>query len=669
MEIYTYHSDLLVSLRYFFDKFIFPTGTIKGYQFNIGDRSLQIKNDPKFDLPRIIINYNSNRSIMYRPYTWTRTNLNNSMIPVLYNRTKNLTLEVHEELFEFQVTVIINCESQLSALNIEHVLQNRLILNKYFSLYSYYSFSEIDPQFLTNRMFDVNNDEILNLFIKYNSIRNSTDFCYSVKYSPMIRMDSIDVPIGSTDQRSFSINANLTILNHIPVYQDIPVYERRSTPIKSLSYKNIVIANDQILISLSLLDILNVKTTVATNCIFNEKGDFNSVFSYKDGDYFQSGTVIGNVKSIEYFGIFTTVFDDSPVHTNCILSYDIQTKKYSAKLFTDLLGIIFPVFLDKDEDVSEFNGMFSGVINSKIRKLKLSGTFNVDHKSLVFREDPRITFDNSSIPIFKYEVTPIFFGSLFHNFKDVDPRFISINVEKTVFKKAVFKKNNTIHEYNISEYILDKTGTFLITVKYLDSNNFAFSGTISGKMQVKSLKFHYSTDIKDLELLFLICDFELESNVGHGSLHIERINVNINSDYLYCPLVLDPIYFSFYNSQLSKPDKSKKLYRTIFLSYFDKDVIFEFIDTENVIITVVLDDQFNYDEVITSNEIYWSFHVARDEFQFTTYDSLSSGINILDRTENDKKHIIKFSCLREIYEAFFSFLDIDTPIIFQFFLF
>jgi len=665
MEIYTYHSDLLLSLRYFFDNFIFHSNTIKGYQFNIGDRSLQIKNDPKFDLPRVIINYNSNHSVWYRPYTWTRTDLNNAAVPVLYNRTKNLTLEVHEELFEFQISVIINCESQLSALHIEHLLQNKLILNKYFSIYNYYSFIEIEPQFLTPQMFNVNTDDILNLFVKYNAVRNLTEYCYSIKYSPTIRMDSIDVPIGSTDQRSFSVNLGLTVLNHIPVYHDIPGYERRHTPIKSLKYKNVIVPNENLLISILLTDKNNIETKTSTICEYDSNGKFISPFISSDNaGYVQSGRVTGYIQSIEYFGIFTFNIKDSPIRANCTLSYNIKNKLYFAKLSGGAIGIITPVFII-DSNISEFTGMFSGIVNSIFHKFEISGTFVLDYKSYSIK-DSSVSFLNSSIPIIKYDIQPMPLGKLYHYFKDVDPRFISIIVEKTIFKKAIFKSEDNIYEVFISEYILDKGGNFLININFLDINNESISESISGKIDSESVSVDYSTSI-NMELLFLVCDFELKSSIGHGSLHIERININIVSDSNYSPIIMDPIYFSFYNSKISTPEISKKLYRTVILAYSDFDKIFIF-DNKDVIITIELDQLFDYPTLISSNNIYWSFYIGHKSFSYKIYDSLSSGIQILDRVDSDLNNVLKFKCTREIYESYFSYLDIDHPIIFQIFL-
>jgi hypothetical protein len=650
MEIYNYHTDLLVSLRYFFDNFIFNSGVIKGYQFNIGDRSLQINNDPKFELPRIIINYGSNHSLFYHPYTWLRTQLNNSAVPILYNRTKNLTLEVHEELFEFQIAVIINCESQLSALNIEHALQNKLILNKYFSLYEYNSFIEIDKQFLTSQMFDVNNDDILNLFIKYNPIRNLTEYCYSIKYSPMIKMDSIDIQLGSTDQHSFSISVALTILNHVPVYHDIPSYEKRITPVKISIHKNIIIPNNLPLIAIELTDINNNTNKVSTICDYDPlTGDFNNPFIINtdsvskdiisDSSYVQSGMISGNVKSIEYSGVYTTIIDSKPIKSNCILTYAIINKSYTAILSGALTGVIPNIFL---KDVTEFDGIF---ISSNVQRFKVSGTFKIEQTHYILNNS-KVSFINSSIPIVKSNVSSVPLGKLYHCFKDTDPRFALIT--KTIFKKAIFKYQDNIIDYNITDYTLYETGDFLITIILNDN----LSGIINGRIDYKTLEITYSTYL-DIQILSLVCDFELKSVSNYGSLYIDRINITINSTY--DPVIIDSTYFSFYN-EASKPNVTRSLYRTVILLFSNFDRIFKF-EEDSVIITIELDPLFIY-----NSNLYWSFY---NKIQI--YDSLSSDIYLLERTDIDLPNVLKFKCSKDIYESYFSYLDIDNPIIFQVF--
>lgn len=642
MEIYNYHTDLLVSLRYFFDNFIFNPGVIKGYQFNIGDRSLQINTDPKFELPRIIINYGSNHSLFYHPYTWTRTQINNASIPILYDRTKNLTLEVHEELFEFQVAVIINCESQLSALNIEHIVQNKLILNKYFSLYEYNSFIEIDKRFLTSQMFDVNNDDILNLFIKYNPIRNLTEYCYSIKYSPMIKMDSIDIQLGSTDQHSFSISIALTILNHVPIYHDIPTYEKRITPVKLLTFKDIIIPNNMPLLAIELIDSSNNINKTSTICDYDPlTGDFNNPFIINTGDYIQSGIVFGNVKAIEYSGIYTTIINSKPVKSTCTLIYNIISKSYNAILSGILIGIIPNIFL---KDITEFDGIF---ISSNVERFKVSGTFKIEQTRYALNNS-KLSFSNSSIPIVKYNITSIPLGKLYHCFKDTDPRFAAI--KETIFKKVCFKYKDNIIDYNISDYTLHNTGDFFITVNLDDG--LLTSGTINGRIDYKTLDITYSTYL-DIQILSLVCDFKLKSSVGYGALYIDRINVTINPSY--DPVVIDSTYFSFYNNS-AKPDINRSLYRTVILLFSNFDRIFKF-EEDTVIITIELDPVFIY-----NSNLYWSFY---NKLQI--YDSLSSDIYLLERTDIDLPNVLKFKCSKDIYESYFSYLDIDNPIIFQIF--
>jgi len=645
MEIYNYHSDLLLSLRYFFDKFIFPSDTIKGYQFNIGDRSLQIKPDPKFELPRIIINYGSNKSLWYRPYTWTKTTANNMVVPVLFNRTKNLTLELHEELFEFQINVIINCESQLSALSIEHILQSKLVLSKYFSLYSYNSFIDIDREFLISSLFDINNDDIVNLFVKYSDIKNSTNYCYSIKYSPIIRMDNIDVPISSTDQRSFSINVGLTIINQLPIYHELSTGERRySISNKTFTYKDILIPGNLPLINIEFKK-NNISYKTATVSEFDEDTKlFTSPFFINNNIHIISG----EVKYIEYSGVFKTVIDNKLIISNCLLTKELKTNKYSAILSTPLIGKITNINI-LNINTFEFEGLFNSISKSNYR---ITGTLDVKKYNNIisnYNISCEYEFDN-------YNISYTSIGSLDIYFNDINSKLIKLNIEKTNFKKVYFRYNFVLYEYIIPEFFIDKNGTFILPIKF-DDINFKIYGNINST----EMTIRYYTESINFELFYLVCDFEFKSEVGHGARHIDSINVNLHQSD---SVILNSDYLFFYNENSSKFDTNRILYRSLVLSYSDFESIFKFNDS-NVNITISLDGSFDYNKLISSDEIYWLFYIGYDGFKNRTYDSLSDEISILERTDSDLPNVLKFECTRKIYDIYFSYFDIDNPIIFQ----
>jgi hypothetical protein len=157
-------------------------------------------------------------------------------------------------------------------------------------------------------------------------------------------------------------------------------------------------------------------------------------------------------------------------------------------------------------------------------------------------------------------------------------------------------------------------------------------------LNIKTFEFNFYTSL-DIQILFLVCDFELKSSVGYGALYINRINISINPSY--DPVVIDSTCFSFYNESL-KPNNIRKLYRSVLLLFSNFDIIFKFEDPF-VIITIVLDPSF-----IMPDKVYWIFYN-----KFMKCDSLSSEIYILEKEPQDLSNILKFKCSREVYDFYF----------------
>ena len=214
MYIHNLYNDIMLSVSLLLDEKIFHKNVIKRYEFNLGNRTFQLGKDPtaNIDFPVAIITINDeNSSFGHRTETikqFTMPNINS--IPVLYNKSNRQTLYLNEDHINIPITININTESQLQAKEISHTIKHYLPHNKMIQQISFCSFLEIDSKFLLNNLFDPYNDDIINIFSKFNKLIGNTDFFYSIKYEPYIRLDSISASVPDSSQRTYQVSLDLT---------------------------------------------------------------------------------------------------------------------------------------------------------------------------------------------------------------------------------------------------------------------------------------------------------------------------------------------------------------------------------------------------------------------------------------------------------------------------
>ena len=223
MEIHNYYSDLLLSIRSLFDNYIFPPDYIKSYDFNIASRSFAIHKDfeTQFEFPACIATLNDDHYVFgERPNVIQRhiglSNVN--QIPVLHNYENEYRLLIQEEQVQTAISVIINCESQLQAKDIEHRIKGWLPLSKWIQFLEFTSFLEVPTQYLQTLGFKPHDHQILNLFTRIDKDKGEVDYCYSVKYRPHIRLENITTTISDSSQRSFPVNIELNYLTQAPMF-------------------------------------------------------------------------------------------------------------------------------------------------------------------------------------------------------------------------------------------------------------------------------------------------------------------------------------------------------------------------------------------------------------------------------------------------------------------
>jgi len=223
MQIHNYFSDLLLSIRTLFDNIIFKPNFIKYYSFNIANRTFELsQNDykPNRELPAAIISLNDERySFSERPTNIQNLTIENiNQIPVLFDVVTDQYIFVQEEQVNVPITVNINCESQFQAKEVEFYIKRFLPLNKYIQLYAFTSFLEIDPHILFKLKMDYTQRDITNLFTRLNKNLGKAEYCFSIRYEPLVRLESIDPQISSSTLTKFTTNMQLDMLIQMPLH-------------------------------------------------------------------------------------------------------------------------------------------------------------------------------------------------------------------------------------------------------------------------------------------------------------------------------------------------------------------------------------------------------------------------------------------------------------------
>jgi len=223
MQIHNFYSDLLLSIRSLFDNKIFANNFIRHYSFNIANRTFELsKRDykPNRALPAVIVNLEDDQySFGERPTTVRHSSIENTnQIPVLYDQIANKLIYVQEEQTTITLSININCESQFQAKEVEFTIKRNLPQNKFTQIHSFTSFLEIHSDILLSCGMDFNDHPITNLFTKLNNNLGDSEFCFSMNYNPLIRVESITSNISSSTQLTYQVTMNLSVMIQMPIY-------------------------------------------------------------------------------------------------------------------------------------------------------------------------------------------------------------------------------------------------------------------------------------------------------------------------------------------------------------------------------------------------------------------------------------------------------------------
>lgn len=634
---YMFYSDLLLSLRYFFNNVIFKTDLIKSFEFNTGNRTFQLDYKSQHELPAALINYQTTRPISYHTYVYQGMSDNINQIPVLYNRTKDLLLELQEELYEVSIDITINCESQLQALEIEQMMQHFSPITKYFQHYRFFSFMKIDNEFIHPDIFDPNTDLIYNLFTKYNRRSDQVEYCFAVEYKPLLKFESVQAQMASSDARSFSISCPLAIMTPVPIRQLIPVDQKplTSKPVRIYNRSDIVGSTGEMdVLLLSFRDeevICNVVPDSLT-------GAFVGEFIRTGQPYSITGVI--ETEEIECDGVVVV----SNRKHNC-------TFNISRNLLTGI-------------DTITVSGPFSGPLNNaSFSDVSISG-FLEDANEYIDVDDFVVIRRSKILKSFQVEksltqnvkVLPI--KNIYNTNLDLSMRRMKLQAESSYITKiAVLKNNQTIIELD-TPISISNTGMFNGTFIFEDSGE-TITGVLMGKIDVNTGNLTYDVTFSDDSCVLLVLFFDLKFKTGQyfGSRIINRISTNVGftNELISTTPDLSVSKDLFDNITMGQTLQSPgQLLRSTILV---PDDVTRDDDNAKVLITVNFDDLFDYGNYPNH---FWRFIFKRQIYT-------SGDETMIQFKEATAPYTLTFEAGQEFFYTQFDGFDVDNPIFFQFF--
>ena len=496
MLVHNCYSDLLSSSTYFLNNFILSDHhiKIKHFQYNIGNSSFQLDHGTQHELPAAIVTLQSINPFINHPHTFHRAIGNNmNKIPVLYDRTKNIELFLQEEMYTIAVTININCDSQLQALEVQHRMMNYIPLNKYLQAYRYTSFFELDPNLLSKYLIDVRKDKIENLFYKQNKYTDTFDYCFAVEYEPLMRLNGCDIGIESSVNSSFQVACSFEFLTHVPVYMVTPKVNWDSLVSSNyLQYNKIPVPVrsdiDNILIELN-----NPSTNIPHKEIWQmNNGQITGEFKYINKT-FDVTTLYNKMKLDGILHIQETI-NGEIVHSKCFIEGDrINGTLRQVQFIEPTVATVY----------------FEGVLNGKHISDFLN--FEVIESNSIKVMDMVIINSNPPFEVTHYKILPKKINVL-NSIKNINKSAVKINPSKTYITSYVDIYNNEIilpSPIYINEY----------------TNEFNLPNGVTGYLDLDTFDLYLYSDIHPISYLYFNLSFDYVKGIPST---IERINYNFN---------------------------------------------------------------------------------------------------------------------------------------------
>jgi len=535
MKIHNIYSDLMLALSNHINSFLSPK--IKSFQYNLANVSFSLNLSPQFELPTAIIKLNATEPFINHPYVFQHNNLtkNCHQIPILYDRTKDIEISLQEEIYKVTIDILINCESQIQAINLNHLIINFTPINKPLHLFEFFSFFELDSTLLTRFLIDVDNDQIQNLFLKHNRYSDTLDYCFSVNYNPIVKLLSSSVGIDNISAGTFQVSTSYEIMAHLPIHLKHPGigYSLNILPDhKLLYYSNLPVGvqnlpylllelNNKIITEVQIIPILNIL----------DNGQFQIDFSY--------GQVIGSLsnKITEYVSVL--VYNNLTFNCNVIETYNYNTLITQYVIDGDISGRLRNVTIE-DNIIS---GWFSGFISNRIVEIHLK--FNIINIFLDYKLQT-FTTTFTDYQVLNYR--------LISNKRNIISDFIlkinrfAVKLEPTkssISSILIFDKN--LNQFKTIDFLIPIPATTQILIFNYNSINYSIPININSD----TLKIGLGQLTPNLNLIDLIAfnfnelEFIYINNLHSGYIESVNIDFTFNNE-----VISDIVPFQKYGQQL-----------------------------------------------------------------------------------------------------------------------
>lgn len=673
IKIHSFYSDLLLSLRYLFDNIVFTPGTIKTYEFNIGSRTLQLEYKSQYELPACQINYQDSNPNTYHPWLILRDGIGNpSRFPILYNKTKNLTLELQEEMYDINVMVTFNFESQFSAIEAEHRLKSNMPLNKPLQVYHFYTFYEIPDRFLEPEIFDVNNDQIVNLYMKHDPLTDRVIHCASVRYEPLIVLESCQSSLSNSEPRSFSVECGFRFMQSVPMYMEIPVHERpKIRDASEIVERNVAVPTiENIPILKLIMNLVNDEKIKLYIPIYPQDGKFSQEFVFSHGNKNYTGIVSGSLSGVsQSIGSLKVTVGDMKEDVEC--TYQLVSQKTPPVESLTVTGPLEGYITNFKMEGGRLTGMMCGTFNNTNFDTESFVNYRIDGEyttvSSVHMIDKNPQLDIQDFPtIYNYSANTIIFGPIHSNMPHINTNRVSFDPEKSKIVGALIVERDTKRSFTTTATdSLDKYGNFNVTIDHKHSvkkNNIYAS--VKGKVHPKTMYLRYDfvdeqSDC-DIEIVALIFDFNFRTVPKYGGQLIERIDLDINVDSF------EPIAVAI-NSRFFK-DEFNRLQRENDKTTIRSFVLSPTVSDHNIF---VVDDKVKLSVTFDKNEdvshIHDSIQNIEWKFMFNNefYEHTGKLIRLLPPSDKIPPNVLEFEIDKDLYEHELKHFSVSNPIFFQ----
>jgi len=645
---YSYFADLLLSLRYYLNTVIFKSNVIKSFEFNIGSRTFQLDYESQHELPAALINYQGSRAVSTHTYTYQRTGMNNiNSIPVLYNRTKDLQLNLQEELYEITIDITINCSTQLQALEIERVLQAFSPLDRYFQNYRFYSFMKVNKEFLHPNIFNPNTDLIYNLFTKYNRKTDTVDFCFAVEYNPLVKFETCQAQLSSSEARSFSVSCSVSVMTPIPIFQFIPSSQTPliGKPIRTYNRTDIVAATGEV--DMLLISFRNEEITAPVIMTDVTTGAFTATFVREE----ETHTITGIIKTEEIVCDGNITVNDQQFMCTFDIVKDLLEDTFTITVSGPLVGTL----THAEYDETQIIGYLSTTLNNQV----IESYITVDDLNII-RSSKKL----SSFAVQKnitQNIKILTVKNIYNTNLDLSPRRMKLQTNSSFITKLILVdslNNKVTVDLTSSKIPIGSTSKFNGVFSFVDG--LEHTGVLMGSID-KNGRLDYDVTISDESYVLAIIYFDLEFETGdyYGLRTIERqsLEITFTNELISTDsgLAVSQDLFDNKTMGITKQGPGHLLRST---GVIDDEIITDPSDDTKVLITITLDDLFNYNTYSSNN--FWRFIFHKQIFTSGDQDAISF-------KQASKTYELQFQADKIWFYKHFNSVSSDNPIFFQFF--